>query len=373
MRRRRTRSSSAPRRGERRSWYSAADVTVQLRRVLSRLTIAAAACVAGCSSPAPAPTPTPTPDPPRITCPAPVSQVSPTGLAVTLVYGTPSVTNGASPVTTTCTPASGSVFAIGSTSVTCTATDARQRTDACTFTVQVIPPPTIKVTRFLAFGDSLTLGEDGNPPPACDAPTWTPGDWLTPSNLVTESYPTVLREQLAARYTAQAGALTVDSAGQGGETAVEGAVRFPSVLASRSPQVVLLMEGSNDIIDGDPTKIGPAINGLRSMIRSARGLNVLLATVPPMNPAGCRGRRGYATVSALNAAIVQLAQSEGVSLVDVNAAFAGNLSLIGPDGLHPTLAGFETIATAFFQTIRNSFETAAAAGVPVSAALVPTR
>lgn len=339
---------------------------VCIRRLVPALIFGTAVCVAGCASPSPAPSPTPTPDPPRITCPAPLSQVSPTGLAVTLVYGTPSVANGASPVTTTCVPASGGAFAIGTTTVTCTATDARQRADTCSFPVQVLAPATIKVTRFLAFGDSITLGQDGNPAPSCDATASSPktpeGVWAPLDILTGHEYPTVLREQLAARYTTQT--LTVDNAGLGAETAADGAARFPVVLASRLPQVVLLMEGSNDILDGDPAKIGPAIVGLRSMIRSARGLNVFLATVPPMNPAGCRGRRGYATVSALNAAIAQLAQSEGVSLVDVNAAFAGNLSLLSTDGLHPTAAGFETIATAFFQAIRNSLEAAAPGNLP---------
>ena len=60
-----------------------------------------------------------------------------------------------------CTPSSGSTFPLGATTATCTATDARQRTASCSLTVTVTEPPLISLTRFAAFGDSITAGEDG--------------------------------------------------------------------------------------------------------------------------------------------------------------------------------------------------------------------
>ena len=62
-------------------------------------------------------------------------------------------------MTVACSPASGSVFQVGSTTVTCTATDQRQRTDTCAFTVVVTVPPKLNLTTFVAFGDSMTAGE----------------------------------------------------------------------------------------------------------------------------------------------------------------------------------------------------------------------
>ena len=47
---------------------------------------------------------------------------------------------------------------------------------------------------------------------------------------------------------------------------------------------------------------------------------------------------------------------DGLVLVDVNAAFGGDLSLIGADGLHATDAGYQVIAQAFFDRIVARFE-----------------
>jgi hypothetical protein len=98
-------------------------------------------------------------DPPKISCPAPVSLQSPDGQPTTVVSGLATSTGGAPPVTVTCSPASGSVFQIGSTSAECIATDQRQRIETRLFTVTVTAPPKISLTRFLAFGDSMTDGK----------------------------------------------------------------------------------------------------------------------------------------------------------------------------------------------------------------------
>jgi Zn-dependent metalloprotease len=58
-----------------------------------------------------------------------------TGAAVS--YGTPAATDNCAGVTTVCAPASGSIFAVGLTTVTCTATDAAGLKATCTFTVTV--------------------------------------------------------------------------------------------------------------------------------------------------------------------------------------------------------------------------------------------
>src|SRR5439155_3584335 len=97
---------------------------------------------------------------------------------------------GAPPIIVMCSPASGSVFQIGPTHAECVATDQRQRIDTCLFTITLTAPPKISLTRFLAFGDSMTAGEVA-------APHTVRGLAVHPEL----SYPTDLRIELANRYT----------------------------------------------------------------------------------------------------------------------------------------------------------------------------
>ena len=59
--------------------------------------------------------------------------------------------------------------------------------------------------------------------------------------------------------------------------------------------------------------------------------------------------------------------SEGVRLVDVFAAFHGDVTtLIGPDGLHPTAEGYRVMARAFFDSIKAALEIPATSIAPTS-------
>jgi HYR domain len=146
---------------------------------------------------------------PAISCPVVPSPVtSTTGLSASVTYGSPIVTGGTAPVSTTCTPPSGSTFALGSTVVTCTATDAVRRTASCSFTVTVtLPSPRLGVTRILAFGDSITEGEVPAPRNFAVASAFGLHPQLVEPD---QSYPADLTTRLAQRYTAQ-GASRVDA------------------------------------------------------------------------------------------------------------------------------------------------------------------
>ena len=82
------------------------------------------------------------PQPPAVplsvTCPSPVV-TSPDGkpMSVTLL---PSSKGGTAPIAGSCTPASGSLFTVGTTPFSCTATDAIKQTASCTSTVVVLAP-----------------------------------------------------------------------------------------------------------------------------------------------------------------------------------------------------------------------------------------
>ena len=162
-----------------------------------------------------------------------------------------------------CTPPSGALFPVGTTAVLCTAVDNRQRTNACTFNVVVRPPAvTLGLTRFLAFGDSITWGEDGDPLVSCGSNNNLTTDTLgriRPRTQVPQDfrYPTVLQRDLATRCTSQAGLLSVDNQGSPGEPASASfptPTRLRSLLNGGLYQAVLIMEGTNDIFYGDHSR-----------------------------------------------------------------------------------------------------------------------
>src|SRR5262245_16927400 len=130
-----------------------------LFRLARRLAPALASlCIAACYSGGP-----PTgPDPVDNITLRPVSDVridkvvTPT---MPVTYPEPVADGGLPPLTVSCSPASGTTFPLGTTVVTCSATDG-VRTAECHFSVVLVPVvPVISATKFLAFGDSITNGQ----------------------------------------------------------------------------------------------------------------------------------------------------------------------------------------------------------------------
>jgi lysophospholipase L1-like esterase len=254
-------------------------------------------------------------------------------------------------------PASGSTFPIGTTTVTCTATDSVGRTDSCAFGVTLTAPPRLSVARFLAFGDSMTWGEDGTF--AVSGTGRTLRLVRTHVQLRNEdTYPGALEIDLKGLYTAQSP--TVFNGGKPAEQVTDPNTlsRFIGLTSSGAYDVVLLMEGANDLGNRSNAEIIVALNTMIDFARSSK-LKVFLATIPPENVDGCdpECRGGEAgSVPLLNLDIAGLAGMKGVPLVDVYQAFGGNLTLIGGDGLHPTAAGYKVIADTFFSKITQNLE-----------------
>jgi lysophospholipase L1-like esterase len=296
-------------------------------------------------------TPTQVYDPPQAVCPAPVTRPSPTAQPVAVTYPPASVIAGVPPTTVSCSPTSGSVFPLGTTAVTCTATDHVNRTGSCTFSVTVVGPPHLSVTRFVAFGDSITWGEDGTlaesilsvgrSRPFVQLPTL-------------DTYPGALQKSLASVYTAQSP--QVANQGKPGEAVTDPATfsRFVGATPASQYDVVLLMEGANDL---GVVSFQAITSGLGQMIDSARsrGLKIMLATITPRNPSGSKGANA-GLVAPFNDEVRALASSKNVPLVDVYVAFGGDLSLLGSDGLHPTAAGYHRIADTFQARIAQTYE-----------------
>lgn len=325
--------------------------------IASLALVAAIAC--GGSSPT-SPTPPNPPDPPAptapsIACPATISTGSTNGSPVPVMYTVPTANGGVDPVTVSCTPAPGAPFPIGTTTVQCTATGSNGQTAVCSFSVTVTPPvPRLADTSFLAFGDSMTLGEVTSP-----VATTSDAEGFRSFKLQivpTAAYPRQLQLLLAARYTQQT--VQVANFGVAGESATNGKNRFPGVVANAKPRVVLLMEGANDLNLLGAAGISGAVAAMESMAKEARfrGARVFVATLPPPRPSG-KNALPATTVQAYNSRLASMAFGEGATLVDVYSALLSGANIyIGNDGLHPTEAGYQKIAETFYNAIRTTME-----------------
>lgn len=254
-----------------------------------------------------------------------------------VTFTVPTAVNGKLPVTVTCSRPSGSAFSLGSTAVTCTATDALARQASCNFNVTVTVTPKISKTKFLAFGDSITFGRCGPAPAVCPP------------------YTVRLEELLRARYTEQN--FLVVTRGFPGDTTSMGEDRLPNELSAYNPEVLLLMEGTNDLTAA--TSASKTIGSLDQMIFDARARGVtaiFLATVPPIAPGG-PNNSVIPSVAPLNAQIRDLAARRSVQLVDVYAALNADVPRYYVDNdLHPTAEGLRVIGETFYAAIRAALD-----------------
>ena len=219
------------------------------------------------------------------------------------------------------------------------------------------PASRLEAETILAFGDSLTEGYVSLAPGILLAVQ--PG----------KSYPAQLEALLLARFPTQG--VRVANRGRGGETADKGRKRFLGEFTSVQPDVVLILEGTNDLslaffkaeLDGtdfDTGVFGRIAEDVRWMARTAqvRGAFVFVATLPPVGDVREAKNPGTRTaVRSTNGRLRTMAGGIGAGVVDVHAALSGGTGLIGGDGLHPTVAGYERIARAFFDEITRRFET----------------
>jgi lysophospholipase L1-like esterase len=208
--------------------------------------------------------------------------------------------------------------------------------------------PRLAVTRFLAFGDSMTEGLV-EVRPAADA-------------LERLDYPSQLASMLTATFAGQP--IEVINAGRGGERATEGLARLPRLLAREHPDVLLLMEGTNDLVDYQHG-VSVSIDALTKMVDMAHASHIrtLVATLPPQRVGARRAWAGQ-MVPVFNARLRRVAIEKGWRLVNVDFAFDNLTTLLGSDGLHPTAAGYHRIAQTFFDAIKASFEVKSAEGAP---------
>jgi lysophospholipase L1-like esterase len=315
--------------------------------VLPRLTAAAIICALACAcNSSPSTQPTPIPDP-VVSCPADFSVTGHSGQAPTVSFDIPIAAGGTPPVRVACTPAPGTTFPNGNTTVTCEATDVRARRASCNFLVTVTPIPQLQKTTFLAFGDSITEGKIA---------LRIQSGIVVPPNIFDSSvsYVERLYPKLATRYQDQT--ITLIAYGLGGELAAGGTERLRNNWASFNPDALLLVEGTNDLTSGLGSNA--AIDGLVSALRNdvqfakSRGARVFLGTLVPMTPP--QSPAVVASVGTANARIKSLAAAENVVLVDLNAVVPD--IYIGSQGLHPTAQGYEAMADEWLNAIVTTLE-----------------
>ena len=205
-------------------------------------------------------------------------------------------------------------------------------------------PPNLRITRILTFGDSMT---EGTVSPQF---TFQAIDAGKP-----ESYPFKLQTLLAARYSAQS--VAVFNAGFAGRKAAEDRSRLARSISETSPELLVLMEGANDLNSIIPPAINAGVDAtvaaMEDMVRDATGrsIPVILATLPAQRPP-----KGGAVdfLPRYNDGLKTMAAKKGATIVDINAMLSP--TLIGQDGLHPSEPGYQRMAEIFLEAIKQQYE-----------------
>jgi lysophospholipase L1-like esterase len=198
------------------------------------------------------------------------------------------------------------------------------------------PAPKLTITKFMAFGDSLTEGQV-SPAPA-----------LLMRLVSAQAYPGRLQAMLVERYTDQRP--VVINQGVGGETAEDGVSRFVRAIRNDNPEAVLLLEGINDISASPQRGASVALASMDAMMKEARNrrVAVFLATLPPERQSTTKAI-DTSILNRYNEDLRRLARGEGAVVVDLARDL--DVSAVGADGVHLTEAGYERMAALFFQAI----------------------
>lgn len=135
--------------------------------------------------------------------------------------------------------------------------------------------------------------------------------------------------------------------GISGEKTPEGLSRFDRVLASFPANIILIMEGTNDIRGG--ISVETTQFNLQAMVNKAKaaGVTPVIATLTPSD------RNGSTTLipETWNPMIKALASSNGIKLADQYAAILPVWGSANADRLHPNDYGYQIIADTWYAAI----------------------
>jgi lysophospholipase L1-like esterase len=192
--------------------------------------------------------------------------------------------------------------------------------------------------KMLCFGDSITYGMGS----ASDGPE--------------TGYPILLEKKLDAHI---GGSFFSLNAGDPGESTGGGRDRLPGLLNAYKPDILLLMEGTNDARDDGIFQ--NTESNLRAMVNAAlsRGIRCIIATIPPVIKSSTRDRtEQHNRIKAFNPEIYDIGNSLGIPVAKVYEAitsqpnWANNL-IDQYTANHPNDAGYKFVRDAFFEAMRG--------------------
>gem|GEM_PF-1190774 len=188
------------------------------------------------------------------------------------------------------------------------------------------------VKYLLAFGDSITRGV------------------IRSDGTTKEGYEVELEALIdAALWPSQ-----VLNSGISGEATSDGVNRLVEKLNAYSLDYVLLLEGTNDILNG--ISYETTLYNLRVMVDNCISYNVtsIIATLPPIKIGG-----GYINgiPNIYNPGIADIASEKEIALCDQYAAFDGQWISYSDDGIHPNHAGYSIMAHTWFNTLSKPIVT----------------
>jgi lysophospholipase L1-like esterase len=161
----------------------------------------------------------------------------------------------------------------------------------------------------------------------------------------------------------------IDQILNGGSEEGHTAPPIGTTLAEYDPNVVLLMIGTNDILQGYSLSSAPSrLDSLvDAIVTDDVGVKLILASVTPLGGAYANYDSAAQTYNASIPGIVSKYQAMGDKVVyaDMHSAL-NNTTDLGSDGIHPSASGYSKMANVWYQAIGGS--TSAGPGVTFSSA-----
>ncbi len=142
--------------------------------------------------------------------------------------------------------------------------------------------------------------------------------------------------------------------GKSGERTSNGVNRLVTKLNTYSLDYVLLLEGTNDILDG--VSYETTLYNLGIMVDYCINYDVkpIIATLPPMKKSSNKGGYVDEIPNIYNPGIRDIANQRGISLSDQYSAFDGRWNSCSDDGIHPNEGGYQVMAQRWYETISES-------------------
>lgn len=165
------------------------------------------------------------------------------------------------------------------------------------------------------------------------------GDSIVQGYRQPEGWPEILGRELSVKY----GGIQVINAGRPGDTAADGLDRLQESVLNKTPDLVLISFGLNDMKNGRTVDVFASdLERIVEKIVESGAEPVLLTTTPLQNGTGLVVRL---SPEPFNEAIRRIASRKAVPLIDVYEEFKGfNTARYLMDVAHPNAEGYRVLA-----------------------------